>query len=63
MQLCSGLYGSLDGEGSWGRMDTCVCVAESITAYVWLYPNSKQKVILKEIKCNQKIKLKLNILN
>ena len=32
--LCSTLYGSLDGRGVWGRMDTyiyvCVCLAESI---------------------------------
>ena len=24
------LYGSLDGRGVWGRMDTCMCVAESL---------------------------------
>ena len=24
------LHGSLDGRGAWGRMDTCVCVAESL---------------------------------
>ena len=27
-ELCSGLWGSLDGRGVWGRMDTCVCVAD-----------------------------------
>ena len=26
--LCSMLCGNLDGRGVWGRMDTCVCVAE-----------------------------------
>ena len=26
--LCSVLYGSLDGRGVWGRMDTCICKAE-----------------------------------
>ena len=24
------LYGSLDGRGVWGRMDTCICIAESL---------------------------------
>ena len=24
MELCSMLYGSLDGKGIWGRMDTCI---------------------------------------
>ena len=30
MELCSVLYGSLDGRGVWGRMDTCICMAESL---------------------------------
>lgn len=30
MELCSTLYGSLDGRGVWGRMDTCMCMAESL---------------------------------
>ena len=29
MELCSMLCGSLDGKGVWGRMDTCICMAES----------------------------------
>ena len=29
-ELCSVLGGSLDGRGVWGRMDTCICMAESI---------------------------------
>ena len=29
-ELCSMSCGSLDGRGVWGRMDTCVCVAESL---------------------------------
>ena len=29
MELCSMLYGSLDGRGIWGRMDTCIHMAES----------------------------------
>ena len=24
------LYGSLDGRGVWGRMDTCTCMAEPL---------------------------------
>ena len=24
------LHGSLDGKGAWGRMDTCICMAESL---------------------------------
>ena len=44
------LCGSLDGSGVWGRMDTCICVAESLcyspeaitTLFVnQLYPNTK----------------------
>ena len=27
---CSVLHGSLEGEGAWGRMDTCVYGAESL---------------------------------
>ena len=30
MELCSVLCGSLDGRGVWGRMDTCICMAESL---------------------------------
>ena len=30
MELCPMLCGSLDGRGVWGRMDTCVCTAESL---------------------------------
>ena len=30
MDLCSVLCGSLDGRGVWGRMDTCVCMAECL---------------------------------
>ena len=29
MELYSVLRGSLDGRGVWGRMDTCICLAES----------------------------------
>ena len=46
MELCSVLCGSLDGRGVWGRVDACVCTAESLrhvpetitTFFVnWLY--------------------------
>ena len=30
MDLCSVLHGSRDGRGAWGRMDTRICVAESL---------------------------------
>ena len=30
MELCSMLCGSLDGSGAWGRVDTCMCMAESL---------------------------------
>ena len=30
MELCSMLCGSLDGRGIWRRMDTCICMAESL---------------------------------
>ena len=29
-ELCSVLCGSLDGRRVWGRMDTCICMAESL---------------------------------
>ena len=29
-ELCSVLHGSLDGRGVWGRMDPCMCMAESL---------------------------------
>ena len=30
MELCSMSCGSLDGRGVWGRVDTCICMAESL---------------------------------
>ena len=30
MEFCSVLCGSLDGRGVWGRMNTCICMAESL---------------------------------
>ena len=54
MELGSMLCGSLDGKGVWGRMDTFVCMAESlhcsletITALLinQLYPNTKSEVL------------------
>ena len=29
-ELCSMLHGNLDGRGIWGRMDTCICMVESL---------------------------------
>ena len=48
MELRSMLCGSLDGMGVGGRMDTCICMAESLpcspetitTLFMnWLFPN------------------------
>ena len=30
-ELCSMLCGSLDGREVWGRMDTCICMTESLS--------------------------------
>ena len=30
MEFCSMLCDGLDGRGVWGRMDTCICMAESL---------------------------------
>ena len=30
MKLCSMLCGSVDGRGVWRRMETCICMAESL---------------------------------
>ena len=56
-ELCSMLCGSLDGRGVWGRMDTCVCMAESLccaseavtTLLIGYIPIQNKK--LKKIKC------------
>ena len=53
MELFSMLCGNLDGRGVWRRMDTCICIAESlhcspetitILFVKCLYPNTKLKV-------------------
>ena len=38
MELCSMLYGSLDGRGVWGRMDTCIDGWVS-WMFIWNYHN------------------------
>ena len=52
-ELCSVLCGSLDGRGVWRRMDTYVCMIESLpcspetitTLFVnWLDPNTKKSL-------------------
>ena len=30
MEFCSKLCASLDGQGAWGRMDKCMCMADSV---------------------------------
>ena len=34
--LCSMLCGSLDGRGVWGWMDTCICMAETLSIHLKL---------------------------
>ena len=54
-ELCPVLCGSLDGRGVWGRMGTCIrmaeplcCSPETLTLFVnQLYPNTKYKVLKK----------------
>ena len=48
IELCLMLCGSLDGREVWGRMNTCICIAEAlccpsetITIVTWLYSNIK----------------------
>ena len=50
MELCSVLHSNLDVRGVWGRMDTCVCMAESLccsledtTIVNCIYPHYKMK--------------------
>ena len=52
-ELCSVLWGCLDGRRVWGRIDTCMRMAESLpyspetitTLFIgWLCLNTKQKV-------------------
>jgi len=56
MELCSRLCGSLDGKGVWGRIDTCIRMAESLhclpettttllTSYI---PRQKKKLKVKK---------------
>jgi hypothetical protein len=54
MELCSALFGSLDGRGVWRRVYTCICMAETLgcppetiaTLFVnLLYPNTKKKEV------------------
>jgi len=56
-ELCSMLCGSLDGRAVWGRMDTCICMAESpccspgtITTLLISYTPIQNKKFLKKKK-------------
>ena len=55
-EFCSVLHGSLEETEAWGRMDPCMCVAESLccppetitTLFVnWLYPSTRGKKVYK----------------
>ena len=35
---------SLEGRGVWGRMDTCICVAESPSVFTWNYHNTASRL-------------------
>ena len=60
-ELSSMFCASLDGRGVWGRMDTCICMAESllclhetittlITSYIPLYPNTRASQVVLMVK-------------
>ena len=58
-EFCSVLCGSLDGRGVWGRVDTCVCMAEApccspetITTLLIIYTpiQNKKKIKRKQAK-------------
>ena len=62
MELCSMLCGSLGGRGVWGRMDTCMCLTESLCCHPKL---SQQRLLAgyipiqnKKFKMYTKIKFK-----
>ena len=59
-KLCSMFCGSLDGRADWGKMDTCICTAESLhcspeivtTLIINYTPNKKfERERKKSIKC------------
>ena len=59
MELCSVVHSNLDVRGVWGRMDTCVCMAESLrcslegtTIVNCIYPHYK----MKSLKSKKKIR-------
>ena len=59
--LCSMLFGSLDGRGVWGRMDSCTCIPESlhcapetITTVLIGYTPVQNKVLKRFLKCLKK---------
>ena len=54
------LYGSLDGRGEWRRMDTCICMAESlcsssetITTLLIHYTPIQNKKVFEKCSCAQ----------
>ena len=62
MELCSMLCSSLDRRRVWGRMDTCVCMAESVhcspettTILLISYIQYKMLLVLKKDKNLKKI--------
>ena len=60
MELCSVLCGSLDGRGLWGKMGTCVCMAESLhclpetITMLWISSIQNKKCLKKKKKKRKK---------
>ena len=47
MKLCSMLRDSLEGRGVWGRMDICICMAESLRLSTQNFHNIVNQLYLK----------------
>ena len=65
MELYSMLCASLDGRGVWGRMDTCVCMADSLhyspeTITTLIVGYTPIRNVLGVKKNNLKIQIKVN---
>ena len=54
-ELCSMSCGSLDGRGIWGRMDTWICLAESLAVHLKLLQHCSVAILQYK---NKKLKKK-----
>ena len=57
MELCSMICGSLDERGVWERMDTCICMAESLPCS----PEPIATLFANQVHPNTKLKVKKNL--